>query len=539
LARGGALDPFERTTLLFYAARAEHVPEIEQTMADGEKRLAIQNLVETGTFELTAGHESTDPDIAGDEPLDPAWLAEIRERRRALEANPDVELARFRDFYNNDELTKTEVDGLLAAMETAIGTPEHFYDELEKELTQEGLLRTIAHTAGCSVKIPRLYPAREPTHEQKAGIIRMKADYGLDDIRINPNDHRYEFCDPGWWHLWRKGAFDVTWWPKGLAQYSQHSDGRTFVYSDTRHAKSVALFSDFGVGQYHSFAIARALETTRHPYVFHLGDVYYGGSEREFEVNYAQVLDKVMNQSTLFSMPENHELYSGGHAWQSFLQKERQRGRIQQEGSYFCVRFDRHQIIALDVNWHGRSRFRHPDSQSWLRKVLYDGRDLTTVLLTGSAPYVYGSTQATQLFRDIAEWHELGLIHLWIWGNDHYCALFDSHEKSRFVGSCIGHGGFPGARQVAGQPSYAPTRWIETEPRFPSGYDLRQDLGNNGWVELALLETGGVELLYIDWLGCKRMRARFELARPSPARSALTLSSPLETFRRSPESRYV
>jgi hypothetical protein len=32
---------------------------------------------------------------------------------------------------------------------------------------------------------------------------------------------------------------------------------------------------------------------------------------------------------------------------------------------------------------------------------------------------------------------------------------------------------------------------------------------DNGWCQLTMLDDGGVELLYVDWLGCKRFRARY------------------------------
>ena len=70
----------------------------------------------------------------------------------------------------------------------------------------------------------------------------------------------------------------------------------------------------------------------------------------------------------------------------------------------------------------------------------------------------------------------------------------------------------------AGAPSFVDLEWLEEEPRFPAGYDLRDDLGNNGWVELTMLDSGGVELLYVDWLGCRRFRARFELDPAAPGR---------------------
>src|SRR5262249_39755283 len=158
----------------------------------------------------------------------------------------------------------------------------------------------------------------------------------------------------------------------------------------------------------------------------------------------------------------------------------------------------------------GRQKFQHKPSREWLTRILADGGQRTTIFLTGSAPYVYGDTKATPLFDDMAQWSETGSFSMWFWGDDHYCALFERNaEKANFVGSCIGHGGFPGDIKKAGGKSYVPVRWLETEARFPSDTKLRQGVANNGFVEMTLLDGGGVELLYIDWLGCERYWARY------------------------------
>src|SRR5262249_33633554 len=78
-----------------------------------------------------------------------------------------------------------------------------------------------------------------------------------------------------------------------------------------------------------------------------------------------------------------------------------------------------------------------------------------------------------------------------------------------FIGSCIGHAGFPGDKQALGGTSWVKPLWVETSPRFPAWTGLRQDRGNAGWVELNLRDDGGVELLYIDWLGAKRVFVTF------------------------------
>jgi hypothetical protein len=270
--------------------------------------------------------------------------------------------------------------------------------------------------------------------------------------------------------------------------------------------------------------------------VFHLGDVYYGGSQSEFDANYTKILEPVMQNSLLWSIPENHELYSGGFAYQKFLADHRGSGpgKVHQDGSYFCVRFSNHQIVGIDVNWNKRQRYVKPELRAWLEDVLDSGEksQLTTILCSGSAPWTYGEEHGSKLFEDMKEWTDAGRIAMWFWGDDHYCALFQRDDaKGKFVGSCIGHAGFPGDRQKEKKKSFVEPVWVETEPRFPKKYDLRDDLTNPGWVQLSLLGNGGVELLYVDWLGCKRLRAKYDLDTSSGGR-LLKPAEPPEHFPR-------
>ena len=499
-------------------------------MGSKAKRREILRLIETGEFQL-APDAGAPIDRAPDGPLDGALLIDIDARRARLAADPDGELPAYRDFYKKADLTAREVDEILKAAHRAVGTPELFYDDIADALAQapDGDAPQGKIGLGCAMKIPWLYPTRPPSAAQQEAIGRLRDEYRIDPtVEINPNEHHFEVCDPAWWPLWKTHLVTMRGWPGGLAPFIEHDAARPFVYDDQRAATHVALFADFGVGHYHSFLIAKQLEQKRYPYVFHLGDVYYAGGAEEFAYRYANVLAGVMQHSLLFSMPENHELYGGGTAWQQFIRASQP--RIIQEGSYFCVRFAKHQIIGLDVNWHGRQRFAYVPCREWLEHVLETGGGRTNILLTGSAPFRHGVRAYTELHDDLAIWHQQGKFALWFWGDDHYCALFQRRVgRANFVGSCIGHGGFPGERElpVADVMQPVDVEWLEDEPRFPRGYGLRDDLGNNGWVELALLPSGGVELLYVDWLGCKRYRIRYE---PDPAAPGQLAPAEREAF---------
>jgi hypothetical protein len=484
-------------------------------MGNSNKREAVSEFISTGELPpLPEGVEGVD-DVPN-EPLDADWLADILERRKRLRTNPLYELPRYRDFFKQPDLTVDEVDHLLESMEVAASRPEDFYDSIVEE---ESIFGAIKSGASCAIKIPRYFPTRSATPAQVQQVQALAQDYPvLQDIAVNPNEHQYEMCDPRWWPLLREKVEEAMQrWPKGLAPFRPHTLSPTkFVYTAEKPTTKLALLADFGVGQYHSECIARQLLQHAYPYIFHLGDVYYGGSQGEFDHHFSRLLDPVLaNGSTLFGLPENHELYSGGKSYLAFLDRHRTTTKhMVQEGSYFCVRFPKHQFIGLDVNWLGRQRFKHEASRKWLTDRLHEGtqQKLTTILLTGSAPFNYGDSGTTKLYDDMLQWSEQGHFAMWFWGDDHYCALFDRTDRTNYIGSCIGHGGYPGGVRRDNEKCFVKPIWVETEPRFPKApaySELRHDLANNGWCELELLDDGGVQLMYVDWLGGKRLRARF------------------------------
>jgi hypothetical protein len=332
---------------------------------------------------------------------------------------------------------------------------------------------------------------------------------------VNPHERVLEVLDPAWVPL-AKAKYEERFWPQGLVSMPRHSSERPFVYDalgpnrehlapGTTH--QIALIADFGTGYYHTWGIAEQIATWKPSYTFHLGDVYYGGDYNEFVDRFELPLFDVVERTHLMGLAENHELYAGGEPYLAYFRQLSERGRTQQEGSYFCVRFPRHQVIGIDVNWQGRQRFVDSDMREWLRDRIIASEGRTNVLLTGSAPFVHGEMEACQLLEDLRDFVRSGEIGLWFWGNDHYGALFDRHDPDvPFFGSCIGHGGYPGRRPREWLATYT-TRplWVEDQPRFPVWSKLREDVTNSGWCHATLRPDGGIDLLYVDWLWCKRM----------------------------------
>jgi hypothetical protein len=276
----------------------------------------------------------------------------------------------------------------------------------------------------------------------------------------------------------------------------------------------IGMFADFANGYYHARYIAKRFVQKRYPYLIHLGDVYYAGREAEVREYLEAPLAEVLPSTELFMLQGNHEMYSKARPWLAYLDRKRMRDpvRQRQEGTYFTLTRPGFQIIAIDSEWFGASRHRDPWLQLWLRNALERGRreNRMNILLSSDEPYTYGKAGTTDLHRDLKLEIADGLIDVWLWGNTHHCALFERTATSPFIGTCIGHSGFPYARIKSGAKDPGPTRWVEDGTRFGGGTwpDPRPDRGNNGFCEMVLKTDGSVELEYIDWMGRSRHKAR-------------------------------
>ena len=299
--------------------------------------------------------------------------------------------------------------------------------------------------------------------------------------------------------------------PSGDAVYElQERNGTT----------TVGLFSDWGTGYYHSAYIARHLVTLDCAQAIHLGDVYYTGTQPQFDKQVRPMLEPVLRHMPLYAMNANHEMDSHGIPYLDYLREKRQLGTgfhpQPQEISYFCLRNAHHQIVAIDTAFYENGRYQDDVLVEWLRRRLQEGRDanLATILLSQNEPYgpgLFNSVAArttSKLLADLAQFVKEQLIHIWFWGDEHYAALYDSTDRLPFIGSCIGHGGYPFGKKIKDgrEGDIVPLLWAEIGRRFPKDTGLRPDRGLNGFCVLTLLERE-VQVHFVDWLLRTRCRA--------------------------------
>jgi len=298
----------------------------------------------------------------------------------------------------------------------------------------------------------------------------------------------------------------------------------TYPLLERNGATTVALFSDWGTGYYHSRYIAGHIARLGAAQAIHLGDVYYIGSQSQFDTQFTPFLEPLLHEMPVYAMNANHEMDSEGIPYLAYLRHKRLQGEQPglvaqpQETSYFCLVNDRYQVIGIDTAFHGNGRYTDPVLLEWLLARLEEGReaDRISVLLSQNEPYaprrgggVAARSRRPLLDQDLRLFVQAGLVHAWFWGDEHYAALYEANDDLPFVGSCIGHGGYPFGRRRNDSAGDDLTRtvWAETASRFEGIPGLRQDRGNNGFCYLTL-HSDHIELRYIDW----RFRIRQQVA---------------------------
>ena len=342
--------------------------------------------------------------------------------------------------------------------------------------------------------------------------------YSTDRYPIDLDDHTFE-TKGDWFQYAVRGGASAALYHAGLLSlgpFRWHTAYPSkFRYPlDRRRGEDlrIALFGDFANGLYHSRYIADHIANGEFSYAIHVGDVYYAGTNDEVTRYLDEPLRPVINKGIdLFLLAGNHEMYAKGVPWLAYIDRKRAFAQ-RQEGTYFRLERDGFQIVGIDTAWFGHARYENGTLMQWLRSALEEGRAAgkVNILLSSNEPYAYGDDDPTDLFTDdLGDIANAGLIDLWFWGNTHYAALFNRSDVYRFIGSCIGHGGYPYDREQSGKPSPAVVAWLEDGERF-GRWNLRPDMGNNGYCEMTLKANGRVALSYVDWMRTPRYYCELE-----------------------------
>jgi len=232
---------------------------------------------------------------------------------------------------------------------------------------------------------------------------------------------------------------------EGKAPFVSHAHLSDFFYS-IEDKCTIALVADWGAGNPSALNVGQQMKDKSPDYVFHLGDIYYAGEEREardFLYRFRGIATK-----RSFALNGNHEMYSGGRGYFNVVLPN-----LQQSASYFGLFNQNWQFIALDTAYVDHVLTSPSDSRLqnqfvWAVDKLRNGAK-SSIVLTHHQPfsaYQPEHDNAARLRDDIGRL-DLAIqpttIFAWFFGHEHRCTIYDdsfNDFKARLIGNgCIPH----------------------------------------------------------------------------------------------------
>ena len=215
----------------------------------------------------------------------------------------------------------------------------------------------------------------------------------------------------------------------------------------------IAIVGDWGTGQQTARNVLSEIKDKQPVIIIHLGDVYYAGTQYEFDNFFTGVWSQVFGAAPgkdgspkLYNLSGNHDMYSGGQAYYNLLKS------IGQPASFFSVRNADWQLLAMDTGLHDASpvglgstpTFLDPDEAAWVCKMVANQGARKTILFSHhqlfSGYEKIGNSPINQsLQKQLSD--ILNKTTMWFWGHEHDLVVFDKY--CGIYGRCIGHGAFP------------------------------------------------------------------------------------------------
>jgi len=264
----------------------------------------------------------------------------------------------------------------------------------------------------------------------------------------------FSTCDPLWgevfleYEKYRRQDAPIAYRP-----YQQLDDFVVSLPPDNGAGLKIALIADWGTGTPIAQSLLADLARHKPHLLIHLGDIYYSGTSREVQENFFSICRRILGtQTPIYNLSGNHDMYSGGFGYYWLLDQ------IGQPASYFCLRNDDWQLLAMDTGLHDNdpgtvvSNLTYLDEQEalWHRDKIVNADGRRTILLSHhqlfSAAGVGSDDQGRPLavnphlytaFADL-----LGQVDVWLWGHEHNLILFDNYIGLA-RGRCIGSGAVP------------------------------------------------------------------------------------------------
>jgi predicted phosphodiesterase len=220
----------------------------------------------------------------------------------------------------------------------------------------------------------------------------------------------------------------------------------------------IAIIGDWGTGQAQGTALLQAIARKNPDLVIHLGDIYYAGTEFEMQNYFQNIWKKTFDLTKVrsFTLAGNHDMYSGGAPYYQLI------AELGQPASYFCLRNDDWQFVALDTGLHdddaldARPTYLEDTEVTWLKDKIATAGNRKTVLLSHHQLFtaiedIGGQSVNTRLQGQVAS--ILPKVEAWFWGHEHNQVIYKKWQG--VLARCLGHGAYPvGIDEIPAKPRF-------------------------------------------------------------------------------------
>lgn len=319
---------------------------------------------------------------------------------------------------------------------------------------------------------------------------KLAAEYAWAEIRGNKkraaeleNELQYGSCDP----LWSIALAVYLAWKASFSRipYVRYKSMDDFVIPlPAKTPLKIGLIADWGTGLADAEWLLSQVMEQKPDLLIHLGDIYYAGMPDEVRGHFLDLVRAAAPTIPAYTLSGNHDMYSGGKPYYWLLGQLNNQSGLQsyrQQASYFCLRNERWQLLAMDTgyhdcdpftvetnltylarteaNWH-LDKLKHADGR---RTILLSHHQLFTAFGSGVGQGKSGRPLAwNPLLEQVFKPH-LENVAAWLWGHEHNLEIFQPYLNLN-RGRCIGASAIP---LLASQDPYTPNNGLD--PQGQSG----------------------------------------------------------------------
>lgn len=246
---------------------------------------------------------------------------------------------------------------------------------------------------------------------------------------------------------------------QGKTPYKVWKDLNDFIVDWQVPPKArIAIVGDWGTGKDDARALLQSIARKNPDLVIHLGDIYYAGTDFEVQNYFLSIWTGTFDLGKVrtFTLAGNHDMYSGGAPYYNLIQQ------LGQPASYFCLRNDDWQFVALDTGLHdddaldAKPTYLEDTEVTWLNHKIATAGNRRTVLLSHHQLFTANEDIGGQSVNARLQGQVGGIlpkVDVWFWGHEHNQAIYKPWQG--VLARCLGHGAYPvGITELPAKPKF-------------------------------------------------------------------------------------